>query len=403
VRVRRDALKPTVLHVLECFAGGTERHLIDLVRHVEGFQHVAAVPASHHGRSTRAAARRLEAAGARVERVEMGRSLAAHRHAGALLALRGVIRRTEPDIVHGHSSIGGALARLATVGTSIPVLYTPHALSRSRWALAVERLLRGRTDRMIAVSESEREFALRHRLAPEDRIVVIHNGIALTAPAGPDEPLRTRLGVPAGVPLIGCVGRLSWQKAPEVFVAACAQVAERLPEAHFVLIGAGLLRETVVRAAREARLGERFHLIPSLPDAAAALGELDVYALPSRFEGGPYTPLEAMRAGTPVVLTDVAGNRDVVHDGVDGLLVAPEDPAALAEAIVTLVEDPALREAVVRSAKASVARFDVRSMARATAAVYRELCGEPPARAAAAPGELRARGRGQPAGRIVNV
>jgi glycosyltransferase involved in cell wall biosynthesis len=179
------------------------------------------------------------------------------------------------------------------------------------------------------------------------------------------------------------VGRLTWQKAPEVFVSACAILADRLPDARFVLIGSGPLGGVVEQAVRETGIEERFHLVSELPDAAAALAELDVYALPSRFEGGPYTPMEAMRAGTPVVVTGVAGNRDLVEHWVSGLVVPPDEPYALATAMLTLLKDPALRAKVVEGARQSLTRFAVHSMAEATARLYRELCGHESPRAAA--------------------
>lgn len=376
-----------MLHVLEAFAGGSERHLIDLIRQVDQVEHIVAAPSAHHGQSTSGAFAAAEAAGARVESIEMCRSRSPRRQTSALGALRGLIRHTQPDIVHGHSSIGGALARLATVGTAVPVVYTPHGLSRARWAMATERLLRDRIDRMIAVSESERDFAVAHGLAPRDRIVVIRNGLEPDPPPPLERPLRSSLGLAETVPLIGCVGRLTWQKAPEVFVAASEIMSRIDPDAHFVLIGAGLLRKAVERAVADAQIGDRFHLIPSLPNAAAALPELDVFALPSRFEGGPYTPLEAMRARTPVVVTNVDGNRDIVENWVNGLVVMPDRPDELAAAIMRLVRDRDLRSSLIHNGMRTVARHHVRRMAIATAAVYGELTPYPAPALSAKPRE----------------
>ena len=303
----------------------------------------------------------------------MGRSRSPHRHFAALRQLRKTVLQIAPDVVHGHSSIGGAMARLATIGTGIPTVYTPHALSRSRLALAAEIALRRRAERLIAVSEGEREFALRSRVADERRTVVIHNGVDLTPPPPLDWPLRTLLGVGQHVPLIGSVGRLTRQKAPEVFIAACELVGEQLPDAHFVLIGAGARHAELTAMVGDTTIAHRFHLIPQLPNAAAAMSELDVFASSSRFEGAPYTPLEAMRAGTPVVVTDVPGNRDIVRDGQTGLVVPPDSPAELAAAISRLVSDDVLRARVTRNARRTVTRRDVRAMADATGSVYREV------------------------------
>jgi glycosyltransferase involved in cell wall biosynthesis len=180
--------------------------------------------------------------------------------------------------------------------------------------------------------------------------------------------------VPAGTPLLGTVIRLIPQKAPAWFVAACAEVARRRPDAHYVLIGSGPLQAEVDREVRGHGLGDRFHPLPHLPGAAAILDQLDVVALLSRFEGGPYLPLEAMRAGTPVVVTDVVGNRDVVEDGASGFVVAPGDAWTAADRVVRLLGDEATRSAMVAAAhRHLVEHHDVRSMGRRTADLYRAL------------------------------
>jgi glycosyltransferase involved in cell wall biosynthesis len=366
-----------VVHALEAFAGGTERHLLDLVEHVPDVEHVIAVPSLHLGKSTAAAATRARELGAIVETVEIVRSPAPHRNAAAVNSMRALIRRYRPAVVHGHSSLGGAISRLSATGMQVPVVYTPNGLSRASWALTVERYLRARTDWLIAVSEGEREFAIDRRLIDPDRVTMIRNGIELAPPPALRPALRQRLGVPDGALLVGCLGRLTWQKAPEVYVAACGLAASKVPEAHFVLIGSGLRDDEVRTGLAAAQLGDRFHWLGGLPDAAAAFGELDLYVLPSRFEGGPYTPLEAMRAGTPVVLTDVAGNRDTVEPGVSGLLVPIEDPGALARAMVELLTDPGRRAAFAAAGTRRLRMlFDVSRMGKETARVYERVTEE---------------------------
>lgn len=369
-------MTPRVLHVLEAFAGGTERHLLDLVRHVDGFEHVIAVPSQHLGLSTARAMRAARDAGARVEPVEMGRSGASVLNLSAFLRLHGLIDDLAPDVVHGHSSIGGALARMATATTGVPLVYTPHGLSRARWATTVERLLRSRIDRFIAVSASERDFALAHAVVRPDRVWVIPNGVDLEQPPPAERSLRERLRIPQGAPLVGCCARLTWQKAPEVYVAAAALVTRSLPQARFLLVGSGPLKRSIDRAIGDAGLSHRFHLLPSLSDAAASLPELDAFALPSRFEGAPYTPLEAMRAGVPVIVSDAAGNRDTVESGVSGLVVPTDDPVRLAEAIVAVVRNAGLREQLVEGGRAALTRFDVRRMAAATQRLYEDVLDE---------------------------
>ncbi len=363
---------PRVLHVLEAIEGGTSRHLIDVVTHATATDHTVVVPPRRVGGETdERCVPALRAAGATVELLPMHRTPWSRANGPALVRLRRLIRDVAPDVVHGHSSIGGVLARLAATRTGIPTVYTPNGITPVRAGRVVERALAGRTDRLVAVSSSEAELARSLHLASE--VVVVPNGIELTPPPAPLD-LRAHLELPAGVPLVGTIARLVPQKAPEVFVAACARIGGTVPEARFVLIGAGELEEEVDRAVAASGVADRFSRIPVLADAAGALDQLDVFALSSRFEGGPYAPLEAMRAGTPVVLTEVVGSRDTVEHGVSGLIVPPEDPDALAEAVIGLLRDPDGRRRMGRAGQARVVeRFDVRAMGRALDDLYAGL------------------------------
>lgn len=362
-----------VLHVLEALEGGTARHLVDLVRHVGGVRHEVVVPVERSaGVTDHDAVPAMVAAGVTVHHLPMRRAPWEPPNAVGLARLARLGRRLRPDVVHAHSSIGGALARLGTWGA--PLVYTPHALTDAHPYLAVERLLGRRTDRVIAVSPSEGELIARLGLVPADRVVVIPNGIDLEPPAPDGRDLRGLLGLPPATPLVGTVARLVPQKAPAWFVAACGEVARRRPDVHFLLVGSGPLQPEVDREVGHHQLGRRFHQLPSLAGAAGMLGQLDVVALLSRFEGGPYLPLEAMRAGTPVIVSDVTGNRDAVEDGVSGFVVRPGDAPSAADRAIRLLEDEGARASMVEAGRRRVAeRHDVRVMGRRTAELYRAL------------------------------
>ncbi len=364
-----------VLQVLEALEGGTARHLVDLVRHAGGVRHEVVVPAERSaGVTDHDAVPAMAAAGATVHHLPMRRTPGEPANAVALVQLARLARRLQPDVVHAHSSLGGTLARVAT--WRAPIVYTPHAMTTSRAYLAVERTLGRRAARVIAVSGSEGDLLCALGLVPPHRVVVIPNGIDLVPPAPDGRELRTLLGLPPATPLIGTVARLVPQKAPERFVAACGEVARRRPDVHFVLIGSGPLQGELDREVARLGLGPRFHQLPSLTDAAGVLGQLDVVTLLSRFEGGPYLPLEAMRAGTPVIVSDVTGNRDVVEDGVSGFVVGPGDAAATADRAVGLLERTGPRQAMVEAARRRLAeRHDVRDMGRRTAELYRAVAG----------------------------
>jgi glycosyltransferase involved in cell wall biosynthesis len=359
--------------VLEALEGGTARHLVDIATHAAGSDHEVVVPARRVGGLTDETARpRLEAVGTPIHLLDMRRAPWSPRNAAALVALRRLVRSVQPDVVHGHSSIGGLLARLAAGRT--PVVYTANGLTTVPAGRVVERALARRTRAFVATSSSEGALAeQRHLVGRGGRVVVIPNGIEVEAPPAPLD-LRASLGLAATTPLVGSLSRLVPQKAPEDLAAACRRILEAVPEAHAVVIGDGELAAEWEAAVAASGVADRLHRIPTLDGAAGVLGQLDVFLLASRFEGGPYAPLEAMRAGTPVVLTDVVGSRDAVEDGVSGLLVPAGRPDRLADAVVDLLGDPSARARLGAAGRERVAaRFDVRAMGAALDELYGSL------------------------------
>jgi len=369
-----------VVHVLEALEGGTARHVSDLVTRVAGVEHHVAVPPSRVGGVTAVeAVGEMEAAGATIHRIDMRRLPLSPRNATALWEIGRLVRRVRPDVIHGHSSAGGALARLASVagGAGRPRrIYTPNGVYPGAPAAAAERGFGLLTDRLVAVSESEARLVAIRAIVPEERIVVIRNGIDLNPPppGGPD--LRAQLGIDPGVPLIGFIGRLVPQKAPRLVVEAAGILLRQGIEAVTVMIGSGPLSGEVDRAIRDLSLTEQVRCVGHLSRAFAVIGQLNVLVLPSLYEGCPYAPLEAMRAGVPVVLSDATGNRDVVDHGRTGLLFPPGDAASLAGAVSLLLSDAALRGRLTAAARERLAAdFDIKDMAAATGRLYAEEAG----------------------------
>ncbi len=363
----------TVLHVLEAVGHGTGRHLVDLVDHVPDVRHVVVLPESPTPRgetSTSSTATSLAERGITVHRVPMRRTPLHPDLAVAVRRTRRLVQSEEVDVVHGHATVGGVVARLAAIGTRTPAVYTPNGLHPSALVVAAERALAWRTRRFVAVSASEADDLVRRLGVARDRIVVVPNGIDLTAPPAAAD-LRTELGLAPTTSLIGWVGRLSRQKAPDVLVAAAVAVPD---DVHVVLVGGGPQAADV--AAQVGRLGlrDRVHLLGHRPRAAALIPQFDVVALPSRWEGAPYVPLEAFRAGTPVVVSDVTGSRDTVTHDVDGLVVPPDDVEALAAALNRVLADRDLAARLATAGHETLwARFDVRAMGASLAHAYRNL------------------------------
>ena len=375
---------PRVLQVFGSGVGGVPEHVLRLSRGLrEGGWDVEAVGPSGSPYLTR-----LESAGVAVHDLPFSRK-PEPADVQAARTLRALVRSRRPDLVHAHSSKAGALVRLGCPG-GVPIVYTPHCFAFAaglgagpRLAYrAVEQLLVGRADAIVAVSGWEHAMAARALRGLAVRAVLVRNGVPAPEPASPPPGIGAWA---RGRPLLGYVGRLDEEKGPlrflRAFATACA--AEGF-DAVGVVAGDGRLEREVRAEAARLRLGARVRCEPYGGRMAPWLAALDLYVLASRWESLPIAVLEAMRAGVPVLATDVGGVSEAVQDGVTGRLVAPGDHAALAGALVELAADRDRLQAMGRAAAARAApAFSAERMVVQTAALYRTLLARREALAAA--------------------
>jgi glycosyltransferase involved in cell wall biosynthesis len=343
-----------VLQILEATEGGTARHLLDLLAHLPRERYQLTVLCSA-GRDP-AFPRRLQevcTSSTRVEWVSPGRELSPLRDAVGLYRALRHLRRNEYDLIHTHSAKAGALGRLAAflACPGAKRVHTPHAFpflmptgsTRRRLYALAERGLARITDRFIAVSEGEGRHAA--ALHPSARVSVVHNGIApapFEASRGQRTQTRQALGVASEDFLLGCVGRLTAQKGQSILLSALAILERRMPgKAKLLLVGGGEDRPALERLTQDLGIRSRVVFAGHRAEVAPFYGAMDLYVLPSLYEGCPYTLLEAMAAGLPCIATAVDGSSDIVEDGVTGRLVPAGDPQALAAEIETAIADPA--------------------------------------------------------------
>ncbi|MFD5098978.1 glycosyltransferase [Streptomyces albidochromogenes] len=365
----------TVFHLVQPVEGGVARVVTDLVRAQtsEGLRTVVACPQGGTLASDAAEA------GARVHTWPAVRAPGPHLPGEVVTAAR-LVRQSRPHVVHAHSAKAGLAGRLALRGR-VPTVFQPHAWSfeavrgrEAALALAWERYAARWASRTLCVSETERRTGEQAGIAA--RWSVIRNGVDLghfRPGEGADRAgLPLLSGVPAGAPLVVCVGRLCRQKGQDVLLRAWRRVA--VPGARLVLVGDGPDGE---RLRADAPPGVLF--AGASRDTRPWFHAADVVVLPSRWEGMALAPLEAMACGTPVVLTDVGGARESLPPGQEAhCLVPPEDPAALATALTALLRDPGLRASLGRAARAHTrSARDVRESAAAVSDLYRELLSLP--------------------------
>jgi len=290
-------------------------------------------------------------------------------------------RRERFDIVHTHTSKGGFLGRIAARLAGVPtVIHTVHGFAFHEFTpgpvaafyTLLERLASHFCDLVICVNDEDRRTAIRRRIVGPDKIVTIHNGIDVGRFVGArGDSVRRELALGDDALLIGTVGRLAPQKGFAHLLRAIPLVLRQHPEARFAFVGDGPLEAELKELAAELSVSENCHFLGFRRDIPEVLAACDVFVLPSLWEGLSITLLEAMAAGKPIVATGIKGNREVITDGVNGLLVRPKDSADLARAIIELIEDRERARLLGEKAHQTVRRrFDERAMLEKTLQAY---------------------------------
>jgi len=347
--------------------GGAQIHLLDLL---QGFRdrHELALATGEHGFLTEEASR----LGVRVHVLpDLVQPLRPHRDAKALASTYRLIRRTRPDLIHCHTSKAGIIGRMAARMAGVPAIFTAHTWSFAEgtsllWKLVgtpSERLAARWAKRIIAVSESNRSLALRRRVAPGDKIVTVHNGVI-------DNSHRARPGA-GSVPRIVMVARFAPQKNQAQLIEAVAGIDRPF---HLTFVGDGPTRAAAEGLTRSLGLQDRVEFAGVRTDTDRILSESSIFVLATNWEGFPITILEAMRAGLPVVATDVDGVREAVVDGETGHLYPRGATAPLRSILQALLADPATR---IRFGQAGRKRYESEftrsAMLRKISAVYEHV------------------------------
>jgi glycosyltransferase involved in cell wall biosynthesis len=294
--------------------------------------------------------------------------------------LADLVQRRGVDILHVHGYAAADFGRLAARATGAALVLHEHFADPRMPAYQglADRVLAPLVDRAIAVSASTRDFLVRERHVPAEKVALIWNGAPLDefAPV-PEETgrrVRAELGIPTDAIVVGSVGRLSAQKGHRVLLEAAGPVLAGSSRAWIVIAGDG--DQMPVLRAQAARLGadaRRVVFAGHRADVPAVLGAIDVFCISSHYEGTPLALFEAMAAGKAIVSTAVDGCREVLQDGLDGLLVPPSDPPALATALSRAVDDAQLRVRLAHEARASSKRYDIAECVRRMQDLYDDV------------------------------
>lgn len=321
---------------------------------------------------------------------DLVREISPRRDFRALIQLIGHLRSLRPHILHTHSSKTGILGRIAARITRVPVvLHTVHGFafpfSRSRWVrrlyFVLEYIGGYLCDALIVLNEADRNIAISSLRVPARKVHLIANGVELSRYGATDPEVRRafrreQFGVDNDEMLcIAMVGRLWQQKNPQCFLRAALQVlAETDRPVRFFFIGDGELRGELEQSILAAGYQDSISILGWRTDVPQLLAALDIFVLPSLWEGMPLAILEAMASRLPVVVSDIPGNRDLVADGIDGVLFPADDAVALAENLKRLITDSGRRKLLGGRARQKVIdQYQLQRRQEQVLALYREL------------------------------
>ena len=305
----------------------------------------------------------------------------------SLFGIIGIVRRERPAIIHTHLAKAGTLGRIAAFfcpGVKTVHTFHGHVFSgyfspaRARLYLCLERWLARHTDRIVVLSESQREELLgRYRIGRASQYAVIPLGFDLErfdCSEALRGELREELAIPRGSPIVSTVGRLVPVKDHDLFLSAARRVLDERPDTVFLVAGDGPLRGELEETARRRGVEHRIFFLGWRSDLERVYADSDLVALTSLNEGTPVSLIEAAAAGRAVVATDVGGVGDVVQHGVGGLLARTRDPQEIAALMLDLLGDRARAEAMGEAGKRFVrGRYAKQRLLSDISRLYAEL------------------------------
>ena len=369
--------KIRILHVAQA-AGGVDRYLRMLLKYLDKDRFDNIVVASQDFKKTDYAG-----LASYFEQVEMTRAIGGN-DLKAIREVRKLIKKYQPDIVYAHSSKAGAIVRVADIGLKNYCIYNPHGwafnmrCSNKKKALytAIEKIAAPFCDKIICISEAEKQSALEKKICREDKLQVIYNGVDIEAYVnGPHgEIQRKHLEIPDDAFVVGMVGRISPQKAPDIFVKAAKLIKQSIPEAHFIIVGSGDQETEIRKYAQENGFADALHITGWVDNPMSYVELFDVACLLSRWEGFGLAIPEYMLAGKPIVASNVDAIPNLIQNHQNGLLVPVEDYHAAANAVLQIQTDPNLKAYFVRQGKQDVVnKYDARRVSMEHGTLFMDM------------------------------
>lgn len=319
-------MRKKIIFIIEALSGGAGRHVKDLMLNIDNatFESILI----YGSQRTDVELLKNLSSFELYECPSLAREIDLKKDFESVQFINKIIRKIEPDIIHCHSTKAGVVGRIAAKRNHIKkIFYTPHAYSflapefsniKKKLFVLIEHFLsKYATTKTFCVSNGEKKNALERHIDRSEKISVIYNGLPEIKFENKRE-IKIRLGLQANDFVVGNNARMSAQKNPMLFMEIAKAVIEQNDKFHFVWVGDGVLMSTVKEYIFNNGLEKNVHLLGNRKDSELMVAGYDVFMLTSLYEGLPYAPIEALRAGVPIYSTNVIGSNEVVFEGENG-------------------------------------------------------------------------------------
>lgn len=334
-------MKKRIMHIAQS-AGGVERYIKMLLENTDSSKYDNILVCSLEYKKED-----YEELVFGFEYVDMIRSINIISDFKAVLEIRKIIKKYNPDVVYMHSSKAGALGRVANLTINNLSIYNPHGWAfnidtgnlHKRVYAFIEKILSNFCDVIIAISDFEKESAISSNICKAEKIKVIYNGIDINDYNKKKDKFsitREKLNIPSNAYVIGTTGRLSKQKAPDIFIKAAAIIKENISNAYFVLVGDGEDHNEIIKLIDKYNLKNDVLITGWVEDPMDYLQIFDQAMLLSRWEGFGLVLAEYMLAKKPIIATNVDAIPNIIIDRYNGLLVKKDDLNSIVDASIEI-------------------------------------------------------------------
>lgn len=371
-------MKIKVMHVAQS-SGGVERYLLMLLKYLNSdiFENILVCSKEYRDAN-------FEEFVSVCELIDMKRDISLIDDYRACIQLRKLLKKYNPDILYLHSSKAGLIGRIAKINLNVKCLYNAHgwafnmqcgSLKQNIYRI-VEKILALGTQKIIAISDFEKKSALEKKICEESKITVIYNGIDIieyeTMPSSGG--LQKILGIPAEAYVIGMVGRISAQKAPDTFVKVAKEIKRIIPNAYFIIVGNGDQEKQIKELISTYKLDASFTITGWVQNPFEYIKLFDQALLLSRWEGFGLVLVEYMLAKKPIVATKVDAIPDLIRSYENGILVDCDNVDEIVKAILRVKADNQLREDMVKQALFDAhKKYDIKRVAQEHEQLFCEI------------------------------